>query len=166
MAGKQSKKKYCYDYPRPSLTVDTVLFRRGEDDQIEVLLIERAKEPFKGRWAFPGGFVDKDESLEAAATRELKEETGLSRIRFEQLAAFGDPGRDPRGHTVSVAFTALLKGRYEAKASDDATDARWHSALRPPLLAFDHRKILRIALERVFGKDEIKLRATKRKKNV
>lgn len=166
MAGKQSKQKYCYEYPRPSVTVDIVLFRRGEDDQIEVLLIERARDPFKGKWALPGGFVDKDESLEAAAARELKEETGLARIRFNQLAAFGDPGRDPRGHTVSVAFTALLKGRYEAKASDDAADARWHSALRPPPLAFDHRKILRIALERLFGKDEVKLLATKRKKNM
>ena len=114
------------------MTVDIVLFRRGEDDQIEVLLIERAREPFKNKWAFPGGFVDKDESLESAAARELKEETGLARTRFEQLAAFGDPGRDPRGHTVSIAFTALLKGRYEAKASSDAADARWHTALRPP----------------------------------
>jgi len=164
LAAKQSKKKYCYEYPRPAVSVDIVLFRRGTDDRIEVLLIERGREPFKGKWAFPGGFVDEDESLETAAARELKEETGLTRIRFEQLRAFGDPGRDPRGHVVSVVFTTILEGRYEAKAADDAADARWHSVLRPPPLAFDHRKILRIAVEHTFGKSEAKPRAASRKK--
>jgi 8-oxo-dGTP diphosphatase len=146
----KSKKKYCYDYPRPSVTVDVILFYR-DGERIEVLLIKRAREPFKSAWAFPGGFVDPDESLERAAARELKEETGLEGIRFEQLGAFGDPGRDPRGHTVSVAFVALLKSRAEAAAADDAEEAQWHSALRPPRLAFDHKKILRLARDRVFG---------------
>lgn len=162
-AGKQSsgggskkappKKQYCYDYPHPAVTVDTVLFYQ-DGDSIEVLLIKRGRDPFKGAWAFPGGFVEPDESLERAAARELQEETGLKRIRVEQLGAFGDPGRDPRGHTVSVAFVALLKSRAQAAGADDAEDAQWHSALRPPRLAFDHRKILRLALKRVFGEKD------------
>src|SRR5689334_11906545 len=89
-----AKKSYCYDYPRPAVTVDIILFHH-DGQRIEVLLIKRARPPFKGTWAFPGGFVDKDESLERAAARELKEETGLAGIRLEQLGAFGDPGRDP-----------------------------------------------------------------------
>ena len=149
-AGKKaaSKKPYCYEYPRPSVTVDVVLFCR-EGERLEVLLIKRAREPFKGAWAFPGGFVDENERLEQAAARELKEETGITGVRFEQLGAFGDPGRDPRSHTISVVFVGLLDGRAEATGSDDAEDARWHSALRPPRLAFDHKKILRQALARV-----------------
>jgi 8-oxo-dGTP diphosphatase len=146
----KSKKPYCYDHPRPSVTVDVVLFYR-DGERIEVLLIKRAREPFKGAWAFPGGFVDQDESLERAAARELKEETRLEGIRLEQLGAFGDPGRDPRGHTVSIAFVSRLESRAEATGADDADEAKWHSALRPPRLAFDHKKILRRALDRVFG---------------
>jgi len=153
----KSKKPYCYDYPRPSVTVDIILFYH-DGERIEVLLIKRARTPFKGAWAFPGGFVDKDESLERAAARELKEETGLEGIRLEQFGAFGDPGRDPRGHTVSIAFVALLESRAEVVGADDADDAQWHSALRPPRLAFDHKKILRLAIDRVFG---AKARGTK-----
>src|SRR5689334_806197 len=142
----EAKKPYCYEYPRPSVTVDIILFHR-DGERTEVLLIKRAGDPFKGAWAFPGGFVDEDESLERAAARELKEETGLEGIMMEQLAAFGDPGRDPRGHTVSVVFVAQLDHPAEAAAADDADEARWHSALRPPRLAFDHKKILRKALD-------------------
>lgn len=148
---KKEGKKHCYDHPRPSVTADIALFRRGARDRIEVLLIKRARDPFKGQWALPGGFVDKDEPLEDAAARELREETGLDAITLDQLGAFGDPGRDPRGHTVSVVFTAVISAEMEAKAADDAEDARWHSARRPPPLAFDHKKILRAALDRVFG---------------
>lgn|GEM_PF-29326 len=143
-----NRKSYCYDYPRPALTVDIVLFHR-HGDRFEVLLIKRAGEPFKGRWAFPGGFVDENESLEDAAARELKEETGLTGIRLEQIGAFGDPGRDPRGHTVSVVFAAMLDERVLVKAADDASDAAWHSALAPPTLAFDHQKILIAAMKRI-----------------
>ena len=152
MARTQSKraKIHCYDHPRPAVTVDIVLFHRSRD-RVEVLLIKRKREPFKGRWAFPGGFVDKDESLEDAASRELAEETGLSGIHLEQFGAFGDPGRDPRGHTVSITFAAVLDRSRNAKPADDAADAAWHSALRPPRLAFDHKKILSIALKRVLG---------------
>jgi 8-oxo-dGTP diphosphatase len=128
--------------------VDVVLFTRSSN-RVEVLLIKRAGDPFKGLWALPGGFVDEDESLEEAAARELLEETGLSRIRLEQIGAFGDPDRDPRGHTVSVVFAALLKHRVLPRAGDDASAADWHSARRPPDLAFDHKKILNVALKRM-----------------
>ena len=139
------------------MTVDIVLFNRAAE-ALEVLLIKRAREPFKGRWALPGGFVDEDESLEAAAARELKEETGLYGISLEQVGAFGDPGRDPRGHTVSIAFASLLENRPEAKADDDAEDARWHSVARLPKLAFDHKKIIRLARKRLLDSNESKKR--------
>ena len=145
---KNPAKQYCYDHPRPALTVDIVLFHRSGVD-LEVLLVKRGREPFKGRWAFPGGFVNEDESLEAAAARELREETGLREIDLAQLAAFGDPGRDPRGHTVSVVFYGTVRSRGAVIASDDAAEAKWHSAAHPPKLAFDHRKILRRAMERL-----------------
>lgn len=144
----KSKKPYCYEYPRPAVTVDVVLFCR-EGERLQVLLIKRARDPFKGAWAFPGGFVDENEKLEAAAARELKEETGIAGVRLKQLGAFGDPGRDPRSHTISIVFIGLLDGRVEATGADDAEDARWHSARRPPPLAFDHQKILRQALTHV-----------------
>jgi len=128
--------------------VDIVLFHRTTDG-VDVLLIKRARDPFKGGWAFPGGFVDEEESLEDAAERELREETGLGGIRLEQIGAFGDPERDPRGHTVSVVFSAVLDDRQQAAAADDAADAQWHSAFAPPELAFDHQKILGVALKRM-----------------
>jgi 8-oxo-dGTP diphosphatase len=146
-ANKSRSKKFCYQFPRPAVTVDIVLFHRFQ--RLEVLLIKRRKEPFKDRWAFPGGFVDEHESLENAAARELQEETGLKGIKLKQIGAFGDPGRDPRGHTVSVVFAAVLEKRQEARAADDASDAQWHSARRPPKLAFDHKQILKIAIKRV-----------------
>jgi 8-oxo-dGTP diphosphatase len=143
-------KTHCYDHPRPALTVDIALFHRS-GNRVDVLLIKRAREPFKGQWAFPGGFVDKDESLDDAAARELFEETALSSIHLEQIGAFGDPGRDPRGHTVSVVFAAVLDHRVRARAADDACEVAWHSASNPPGLAFDHKKILSFALKRMAG---------------
>ncbi|MEK6303867.1 MAG: NUDIX hydrolase [Acidobacteriota bacterium] len=146
----KAPRKHCYDHPRPAVTVDIVLFTRLKRAE-RVLLIQRKREPFKGLWAFPGGFVDDNESLEAAASRELFEETGLDGIELEQIGAFGDPGRDPRGHTVSVVFAALLEDQPEPAAADDAEDARWHSVSRHPPLAFDHNRILRAARERILG---------------
>ena len=139
---------FCYDHPRPSVTVDIVLFRLHKNSA-DVLLIRRARSPFKDYWAFPGGFVDQDEDLEAAAHRELEEETGISGLRLEQIGAFGVPGRDPRGHTVSIAFGAVLTdGNVSVRAADDAAEAGWFSIEAPPALAFDHDKILAAALDR------------------
>lgn len=146
----KAPRKYCYDHPRPAVTVDIVLFHRLKRGA-RVLLIRRKREPFKGCWAFPGGFVDDQESLEAAASRELFEETGIDGVELEQIGAFGDPGRDPRGHTVSVVFAALLEDQPEPAAADDAEAARWHSVAKHPPLAFDHKEILRAARERILG---------------
>jgi 8-oxo-dGTP diphosphatase len=143
----ESSQAYSYDHPRPALTVDIAVFYRQEDS-FEVLLIKRAREPFEGHWAFPGGFVDKDESLEDAAARELLEETGLGGVHLEQIGAFGDPGRDPRGHTVTVVFAGMLDEPAPVRGADDASEAAWHSALRPPKLAFDHNKILSTVIYR------------------
>ena len=149
MADKSDKaESYSYDHPRPAVTVDIVLLHRS-GCEIQVLLIKRAREPFKGQWAFPGGFVDENESLEDAASRELAEETGLTGIQLEQIGSYGDPGRDPRGHTVSIVFGAVVEERGITAAADDASEAAWHSALTPPKLAFDHDKILTSTIERL-----------------
>lgn len=136
---------FTYEYPRPAVTVDAVVF--GYDQgELRVLLIERGEDPFRGAWALPGGFVTEDEDLDAAARRELQEETGITPVSLEQLRAFGTPGRDPRGHTVTVAFVALVKlADHAVKAATDAADARWFPANAPPPLAFDHADILECA---------------------
>src|SRR5688572_2763996 len=143
---------FTYDYPRPALTVDCVVFGFDEGE-LKVLLIERGLEPFKGQWAFPGGFVRVDESLEAAARRELVEETGLTNVFLEQLYTFGAVNRDPRERVVSVAYYALVKlSDHRAKAATDAANAEWFPISKVPKLAFDHAEILATALERLKGK--------------
>lgn len=143
---------FTYDYPRPSLTVDCVVFGVDAED-LKVLLVERDLEPFRGRWALPGGFVHEDEEPADAARRELEEETGLSRIFLEQLYTFGAPERDPRGWVVSVAYYALVKlADQRVRAATDARDARWFAAGDVPPLAFDHDRILATALARLRGK--------------
>ncbi len=141
---------YTYEYPRPAVTVDVVLFtiRAGE---LALLMIRRGQAPFKGHWALPGGFVEESESLVHAAARELEEETGLVQSSLEQLGAFGDPGRDPRGHTVSVAFYAFVGAPARPVAADDAADAQWVvvSTLGRARVAFDHGKIIALAVERL-----------------
>jgi len=143
---------HTYQYPRAALTVDCVVF--GFDDaDLKVLLIERALEPFKGRWALPGGFVRLDETLDEAARRELEEEAGLKDVFLEQLYTFGAIERDPRERVVSVAHYALVKlASHETKAATDAADARWFPVAKVPKLAFDHASILEIALTRLQGK--------------
>ena len=141
-----NEKKYCYDYPRPSVTVDLVLISESAPDK-KILLIKRKQEPFKGLWALPGGFVDENEDLQDAALRELKEETGIENVTLTQFAAFGKPGRDPRGHTVSIGFKALLPSIINAVAGDDAASAKWFSVKKLPELAFDHGGIIGRALE-------------------
>ena len=140
-----SKRTYTYEYPRPSVTSDCVIF--GYDAQgLSVLLIERGLEPFKGCWAFPGGFMQMDEDAETCARRELEEETGLKDVKVEQFATFSDVNRDPRGRTVTVAHFALVK-KSEVKGADDAAQARWFPIESVPALAFDHDRILRVALK-------------------
>ena len=117
---------YTYPYPRPAVTCDIVAFTMRADD-LRVLLIQRKEAPFKGLWALPGGFVNENESLERAAARELHEETAMSGLKLEQLGAFGDPGRDPRGHTVTIVYMAFLLTEGKVNAGDDASAAEWHS---------------------------------------
>ncbi|TET49879.1 MAG: NUDIX hydrolase [Anaerolineales bacterium] len=137
------------DYPHPSVTVDVIVFRLRDGD-LQVLLIRRGHEPYGGMWAIPGGFVDIDESLDQAAKRELVEETGVREVYLEQLYTFGDPGRDPRGRVVTVAYLALLPaGAVELRAGDDAAAAQWWSVHDLPPLAFDHAGILDYALQRL-----------------
>jgi 8-oxo-dGTP diphosphatase len=143
---------FSYKCPRPALTVDCVVF--GFDDgELKVLLIERGLEPFKGRWALPGGFVKVDETVDDAARRELEEEAGLKNVFLEQLYTFGTVNRDPRERVVSVAHYALVKlSEHEAKAATDAANARWFPVSKVPKLAFDHAEILAMALARLKAK--------------
>jgi len=160
-------KKYEYDYPLPAVTVDMVIFtiRKG---RLNVLLIQRRDDPHKGSWVIPGGFVEvgvghksrgnQGETLEEAAERELLEETSLQRDRdqvfLEQLYTFGDPGRDPRGRVITVAYYALVspEAYHRVEAGDDAVEAAWYDVEDLPEMAFDHDKIMTAAIERVRGK--------------
>lgn len=151
--GSTIRPKFTYDDPRPALTVDVVLISR--DKQSRVLLIKRAKNPFEGRWAIPGGFVEEGETLAEAARRELKEETGLVVGELEQLYTAGDPGRDPRGWTVSVAYLVRVDAKSaKPKAGDDAKRVKWFPLDDLPPLAFDHAKILERAKSRIVERAE------------
>ncbi len=143
-----------HEYPRPSVTVDLVIFTIATND-LKVLLIRREFDPHQGCWALPGGFVDIDESLEHAAARELQEEAGVKNVYLEQLFTFGEPGRDPRGRVISVAYFALVDSEQQKiMAGSDAAAAEWHSVFNPPPLAFDHKKILDYAVWRLRNKIE------------
>ncbi len=142
---------HTYDFPRPAVTVDAVVFTRGRPR--EVLLIRRARDPFKGRWAIPGGFVDMEEDLEPAAARELEEETGLGGVKLEQFRAYGEPKRDPRGRTISIVFVGEVAERPAIRGQDDAEEARFFDVARLPRpLAFDHEKILSEAIAWLDGR--------------
>jgi len=136
-----NRKKYCYDYPRPAVTVDLIVLAEKEKD-IKILLIKRKHEPFKGMWALPGGFVDENEDLPDAALRELKEETGIENAKLLQIGTFGKPGRDPRGHTVAVVYLAKVNENIVFNAGDDAAEANWFFFGKIPNLAFDHNEIV------------------------
>ncbi|PWE26614.1 NUDIX hydrolase [Pararhodobacter marinus] len=133
---------YTYEFPRPSVTTDILVFSI-RDAVLQVLLIERKFDPFKGAWAIPGGFVQMEEDLMQGALRELEEETGLAGIPIRQLGAYGEPGRDPRGRVITIAFIALVPSAdLIAKGGSDAQDARWFPVDDLPPLAFDHAQIV------------------------
>lgn len=137
-------------YERPSVTVDVVIFSLIAD-QLQVLLVRRKQWPFSGMWAIPGGFVRMEESLEAAAARELEEETGVRDVYIEQLYTFGDPDRDPRTRVITVAYFALVPATAveQPRAGSDAAATAWFPLDDLPQLAFDHAQILDYALERL-----------------
>ena len=143
---------YTYEYARPAVTADCVVFGLDDDD-LKVLLIQRDLEPFEGSWALPGGFAVVGESIEETARRELQEETGLSGVFLEQLYTFSEPERDPREHVVTVAHFALVNlFEHKVFASTDARNAAWFDLDDVPELAFDHEQILKTAYERLQGK--------------
>ncbi|WP_297095849.1 NUDIX hydrolase [uncultured Draconibacterium sp.] len=131
---------YSYKYPRAALTVDAIVFVKSEI--ASVLLIERGREPFKNKWALPGGFVDMDETLEKACIRELEEETGLHVKKMQQFRTYDAIDRDPRHRTISVVYSVELEEVKPVKGSDDAAQAKWFPIDELPELAFDHSDIL------------------------
>lgn len=139
--------KYCYRYPHPAVTADCVIFGY-DDNNIKVLLIQRGNEPYKGHWAFPGGFMNIDETAEQCALRELEEETGLKDVKVEQFYTFTDVYRDPRERVISIAYYGKIQ-LSNVKGSDDADDAQWFSLDEIPNLAFDHDLVLSKALEKI-----------------
>ncbi|MEK7486623.1 MAG: NUDIX domain-containing protein [Planctomycetota bacterium] len=144
---------YTYEYPRPSLTLDTAIFIFPKN-QLKILLIQRKNGPFKNFWALPGGFLEMDETLETGAYRELLEETGVKNVYLEQLYTFSDVNRDPRGRVITVAYMALLRPSESPplKADSDARQVKWFSVYKLPKLAFDHKKIIQYSLERLRNK--------------
>ena len=138
------KGKFTYPYPRPMVTVDIVVVTRAESPQ--VLLVRRKNEPYAGSWALPGGYLEIDETLDAAARRELMEETGVAVAKTIPLGPYDAVDRDPRGRTITFAYMAFVrKGQVHPKAADDAAEVGWFSLRRPPTMAFDHRDILAAA---------------------
>lgn len=134
------------------VSVDAVVFGY-EEGKISVLLIKRKYEPFKGKWAIPGGFVLNDESLEEAVQRELHEETGVKINYLEQLYTFGNPTRDPRGRVVSVAYFGLVRpNTFKIFASTDASEVQWFNIDELPEFSFDHKEILNMAIKRLQAK--------------
>lgn len=144
--------KYIYEYPRPAVTTDCAIF--GFDgEELKILLIERGIEPFKNRWALPGGFIELDEDADTCAHRKLVQETGLENIFMEQLYTFSGVDRDPRYRVISIAYYALVKlSDYKAHAGTDTEKVQWFSISEVPELAFDHQHILQTAIDRLKGK--------------
>lgn len=137
---------YTYKYPRPAVTADCIVITKEAEPK--VLLIERGDEPFKGCWAFPGGFMNMDETTEQCAIRELEEETGLKVSEVHQIGAYSKVDRDPRGRTVTVAYLAIVDTLMAVKGQDDAAKAQWFLLSALPELAFDHDEIMRDAVKK------------------
>ncbi|MCF0172162.1 MAG: NUDIX hydrolase [Bacteroidales bacterium] len=145
----EKQMNYCYEYPHPAVTTDSVVFGFDGKD-LHILLIERGADPFKGSWALPGGFIKMDETAEEGARRELFEETNVRDIFLEQFHTFSKVGRDPRERVITIAFYALVrKGDFEVIAGDDAARARWFIVDELPPLAFDHDEIIETAKDAI-----------------
>jgi 8-oxo-dGTP diphosphatase len=144
------KRKYTYDWPRPMVSVDAAVFAFF-GKRAKLLLIQRGREPFKGKWALPGGYVGIDEELGDAVTRELEEETGLRGIKLKQIHTFGKCGRDPRGRQITIVYLGIAgRGQTKAKAGDDAAKTRWFDVDKMPRgLAFDHDAVTKFAIARL-----------------
>ena len=156
------KGRYIYDWPRPMVTVDAAVFAFF-NNKPKLLLINRANNPFKGKWALPGGFVALDEELDTAAARELAEETGLANVPLEQMHTFGQCQRDPRGRQITIVFTGIAtKGLNKIKAGDDAAKAKWFDIEKLPKdLAFDHDKVAEFAIKKLKRKKTYRLNIEK-----
>ncbi len=142
----KKKDMFTYPYPRPAVTVDAIVFRKGKTTS-EVLLIRRRHPPFEGMWAAPGGFLDMEETHEEAVVRELEEETGISGVTLFQFHTYGALNRDPRHRTISIAYAGMLgDGNTQAEAGDDAAAAEWHPISQLPPLAFDHDEVVADAI--------------------
>ena len=141
------EEEYSYKYPRPAVTADSVVITK--ETEPKVLLIERGEDPYKGCWAFPGGFLNMDETTEQCAIRELEEETGMKIQELQQIGAYSKVDRDPRGRTITVAYLAVIDSPYEVIGQDDAAKAQWFPLDALPKLAFDHDDIMRDAI-RIF----------------
>ena len=143
---------YSYEYPHPAVTTDIVIFTI-RSEELEVLLVKRGGEPYRGYWALPGGFVDIDEDLEDCALRELQEETGVTGVYLEQLYTFGAPDRDPRERVISVTYYAMVPAeQVSLQAASDADDVGWFEVDHLPPLAFDHDRIIAMAHRRLASK--------------
>jgi 8-oxo-dGTP diphosphatase len=140
---------FIYEYPRPMVTTDIAVFKKSIPT-VSILLIKRLNPPFQNQWALPGGFLDQDESLLDCAYRELKEETSLEGIELEQLYTFGNPGRDPRGHCVTIIYYGwVTESNENVVAGDDAREAAWFPVDKLPVLAFDHHSIIEMAIKKL-----------------
>ena len=146
---------YTYQYPHPAVTTDCVIFGYDLREGLSILLVQRGIDPFKGSWAFPGGFLRMDEDADTGARRELMEETGFEAESITQFGTFTAVDRDPRERVITIAYLALVR-KGDVQGGDDAADARWFPVTAVPPLAFDHDRILRIALERL--KEQIHFR--------
>ena len=153
------KGKYIYDWPRPMVSVDAMVFGFFRSEA-RVLLIQRGREPFKGKWSLPGGFVEMKEELEDAVERELAEETGIAGVPLEQMHAFGNVGRDPRGRQITIVYMGVAtKGLTRIKAGDDAAKVRWFNIEKlPDDLAFDHNEVIKFGIKKLKRKKIYRLR--------
>jgi 8-oxo-dGTP diphosphatase len=169
------KGKYIYDWPRPMAAADAAVFGFFAG-KAKVLLINRKNEPFKGKWALPGGFVNIDEELEDAVARELAEETGLVGVRLEQMHTFGNVGRDPRGRVITVTFMGIVtdfgelsraERQNKLKAGDDAAKVRWFDIEKLPKdMAFDHNEVSKFAIARLKKKKIYRLNVKQQRNKI